>query len=610
MVVESVYLSIAPFIAAFVALALFGKTLRRHSAILAIVMAALSLAIVSMGFLEFKKPFEINFNWLSFGNINFQFGFSVDNISMLFALLVSFVSLLVFVYSSYMSSKEDLPRFYAEMSLFAGSMLGLVFSSNFVTLLIFWEIVGLSSYLLIGFWYDKKGVAAAAKRAFVIILLGDISMIGGVALLSAMFPSLDFNYLNANAAYSSSLVLALALVLVGAFAKSAQFPLHVWLGDAMEGPTPVSTLLHSATMVKAGIFVIARLLPMFGAANMLFPISLIGLLSAFVGATIAFSELDIKRILAFSTVSQLGFMTLALGMNNLGASMLYSVAQTFSKAAIFMIAGIVLHRFNEERDIRKVFFVPGSGLFLIALIGSLGVAGLPPLSDFWGKDGILGSVYSYNTVFFAFTMLTSFVSALYMSRWLFLPAGNFSKISNRASLASEENGKAIPLAMLAPALILLAGVLVAGIFSQPVLVFFGGTETVNMPIALTETAVVVAAVAISYAVFYRGIMKPEMLSNGVVTGLVYRVFANKYWIDVLYNRLASSAINLVFGGVDWFDRNIVDGAVNMLHPVTTGTAGIFKRAYSGLAENHVAGIFVGLVLIIVLIQVFRMMGGL
>ena len=602
MVVEVAYLAIVPFILSFLVLSIFAKRLNRFAPFISIFLAAVSLAILAVSFLEFDQTIEVKFSWLTFANINFTIGFLMDKLSMMFALLVSIISFFVLVYSySYMDKKDALSRFHAEMSLFAGSMLGIVLSSNFITLLIFWEIVGLSSYLLIGFWHYKKEAARAAKKAFVIIILGDVFMFAGIAFLATQFPSLDFNYLNSNATSSPFLTIAMSLILVGAIAKSAQFPLHVWLGDAMEGPTPVSTLLHSATMVKAGIFLVARLLPLYSLAHLLDPIALIGVATAFIGATIAFSEIDIKRVLAFSTVSQLGFMMLALGASKIGASMLYSFTQTFSKAAIFMIAGIIMHSLKEQRDLRKIRIRPKSMIFYIALLGMLVMSGLPPFGDFFGKDTIVGSAMGYNTLFFVTILFTSFISTLYISRWIFLPLGNSIKLKPEGKKKHK-----IPLTMLVPTILLLVGAVSSGFFTPYLFHYFGEAEEFNMLSIVLSTSSVVAAILISYAVFYKKMIKPIVFVRSPL-GIFHKIFVNKYWIDAAYDKFALGMFNFVFKALDYIDVFVIDRIVNLFNPVSEIFADTFKKMQSGVTQTYVVGILLGLLLLFAMLNADKIM---
>src|SRR5271157_3715757 len=386
----------------------------------------------------------VNFTWIQFGTSNVDLGWVLDPLSAIMLVMVSFVGLLIFIYSiGYMKHDENYTRFFCFMSLFAGAMLGVVIANSLLLLFMFWEIVGLTSYLLIGFWYQKPSAAAAAKKAFLTTRIGDVFFLLGIVWLFAQTGTLLFYNSGAGSIESGALHLLLGqpaalgltaagaiglLIFAGAAGKSGQFPLHVWLPDAMEGPTPVSALIHAATMVAAGVYLIARVYPLMqagalagGTTTALTVVTWVGASTAVFAALIAVAQNDIKRILAYSTVSQLGYMMAGLGMGGVAVGMFHLITHAFFKALLFMGVGSVIHGCHEEQDIRRMGGLKADMpvTFLTYAIGMLALCGFPLLfSGFWSKDGILEAARHWSVAKEPFLMLVfgALLTAFYMTR--------------------------------------------------------------------------------------------------------------------------------------------------------------------------------------------------
>jgi NADH-quinone oxidoreductase subunit L len=385
----------------------------------------------------------LNFTWIQFGASNIDLGWVLDPLSAIMLVMVSFVGLLIFIYSiGYMKHDENYTRFFCFMSLFAGAMLGVVIANSLLLLFMFWEIVGLTSYLLIGFWYQKPSAAAAAKKAFLTTRIGDVFFLLGIVWLFAQTGTLLLYNNGAGSIESAALSVLLSqpaalgltaagaiglLIFAGAAGKSGQFPLHVWLPDAMEGPTPVSALIHAATMVAAGVYLIARVYPLMqagtlagGTTTALTVVTWVGAFTAVFAALIAVAQNDIKRILAYSTVSQLGYMMAGLGMGGVAVGIFHLITHAFFKALLFLGAGSVIHGCHEEQNVRRMGGLKSDMplTFLTYAIGMLALCGFPLLSGFWSKDGILEAAQHWSVAKAPLYMLVIGVllTAFYMTR--------------------------------------------------------------------------------------------------------------------------------------------------------------------------------------------------
>ncbi|HET9870141.1 MAG TPA: NADH-quinone oxidoreductase subunit L, partial [bacterium] len=425
----------------FVLIALFTRRSRALSAGISIGAMAACLAMAAVIFLRLAaldpsaRTFTLNWPWLAVPPWQADFGVLIDPLSVNMLLVVTLVSLLVQVYSlGYLKDDERFSTYYSYLSLFTASMLLLVLSTNFLQIFVGWELVGVSSYLLVGFWYFKPEAAEAAKKAFVVNRIGDVGFLMGVATIGMTFGSFDFFQVQgmvaqglADGTYRAGYIAGIALLLFcGAVGKSAQFPLHVWLPDAMEGPTPVSALIHAATMVAAGVYMVARTFPLFSADPMaLSVVAYVGGFTAFFAASIALAQDDIKRILAYSTLSQLGYMMLALGSGGFTAGMFHLTTHACFKALLFLGAGSVIHAVHSN-DIWKMggLAKPMRVTTATFLVAALAISGIPPLAGFWSKDEIFLAVRDSTLPghggLLALAVLTAFLTAFYMFRLFFV----------------------------------------------------------------------------------------------------------------------------------------------------------------------------------------------
>ncbi len=513
-------------------------------------------------------------SWFHAGELELFWGIVVDPLAVVMLGLVTFVALLVQVYSlGYMRGDPRFGWYFAVHSLFAASMLTLVLADNFLLLYVAWELVGICSYLLIGFWHERPAAKEAAKKAFIVTRIGDVGLLVGILLLwrevGSFSMSAAFDAARSGTMSEGVTTAAALLLFLGAMGKSAQVPFHVWLPDAMEGPTPVSALIHAATMVVAGVYLVARAFPIFQAydADPLLVVAIIGLVTALMAATIALVATDLKRVLAYSTISHLGLMMLSLGAFGYTAAVFHLLAHGFAKALLFLGAGSVLHS-TEEQDIRRM-----GGLrkvmpltALVFLVAALSLGGIPILAGFWSKDEILAAVnHNRNAVFIAFALITALLSALYLARAMF--AAFFGRL--RPELEQVHDA---PWQMAWP-MVLLA-VLAAGFgflsFNWPggydgigSFIFFGKGHGFEFTWWLGVLSAVLAVAAFGFAalVYVRGRISLEAAKARFAP--LVRVVENKYYFDELY-QWAVDRVVLVFSGlIALFDRVVVnDLAVN------------------------------------------------
>jgi len=616
-----------------------------------------------------------------------HFRLLIDNLSAFLLALVSLLSTLIALYSiGYMAHEEGRPRYFAEICLFVAGMLGTVSADNFLQLLVFWEIMGLCSYLLIGFWYHKPEAASAAKKAFLVTRIGDVLFLFGIIAIYNVFGTLEFRGIQEELARNWAsidprlLTLIPLLLFGGAVGKSAQFPLHVWLPDAMEGPTPVSALIHAATMVKAGVYLVARsfifLVPtrevspgvhevIAGAVpwDAILVIAIIGGFTAFFAATMALVNYDIKRVLAFSTISQLAYMFLGLGAGawlmashgveegtiGYSAGLFHLTNHAFFKALLFLGAGSVIHAVVTN-DMRKMGglrrHMPITAWTM--LFGCLALAGIPPFSGFWSKDEVLsvtfhaGGDQSAFYALYALGILTAFLTAFYTFRlWFMTFAGSFRG-------PSEEHLHESPRVMTSPLVVLSAFavasgllllLLVPGTFSN--FVYYGASAvenpfkafapTVDGGLLALSVVVALAGLGLAFAVYYRQRIPAERFTRSPVAARVHRVLSNRYGMDAAYDKLAAHggmgiaaaadwfdrrvidgfvnavgrAALAIAGASDWFDRKVVDGTVNALSLSTVRSSLTARRRQTGRVQDYTAVIVLGLSVVILVILIWR-----
>jgi NADH-quinone oxidoreductase subunit L len=534
--------------------------------------------------LRFSQPYY--FPWIEAGGLFVPASLLLDQLSGVMCLVVTGVGGLIHVYSlGYMAHDEESVRYFSYLNLFTFFMLLLVLGGNLPVMFVGWEGVGLCSYLLIGFWFRKKSASDAGKKAFIVNRIGDAGLILGMILAYHSFGSLDLVEIAENAGSLApealgqfGVVTAVCLLLfVGACGKSAQIPLHVWLPDAMEGPTPVSALIHAATMVTAGVYMVCRLAPLFVLSQTaMLVVATIGAATAFMAATIALVQNDIKRVLAYSTVSQLGYMFLACGMGAFGIAVFHLFTHAFFKALLFLGSGSVIHALSGEQDMRRMGglrkFIPWT--FATFLVGTLAIAGIWPLAGFHSKDAILASALGeHGNVFFVIGLVTALLTAFYMARLLFMTF--FGKY-----WGTEQHIHESPWSMLLPLVILAVGSAVGGYvniphFVQPVFRLPAHKEGSHLWLPWVASFTAVAGIAAAYYLYVIYTEVPARIATSMRG--VYRVLDRKYGFDELFNWFASRAVvqgsrDLLWAGLD---TNVIDGAVN-------GTGALFRSLARGV----------------------------
>ena len=559
----------------------------------------------------FQKLISHNIEWLRFSEtLHIDMGILLDPISVMMLVVITTVSALVHLYSiGYMEGESGFSRFYAYLSLFSFSMLGLVVATNIFQMYIFWELVGVSSFLLIGFYYDKPSAIAACKKAFIVTRFADLGFLIGILMISYLTGTFDFIQLTdpsgsamvqgSGASFLGLSVMTWAVILIftGGAGKSAMFPLHIWLPDAMEGPTPVSALIHAATMVVAGVYLVARLFPLFAleATTGLKVVAFIGAFSSLFAAIIACTQIDIKRILAYSTMSQIGYMMLALGvsgyagMKGLGftASMFHLSTHAMFKALLFLGAGSIIHavhsnNMNDMGGLRKHLPVT----HITFLIACLAISGIPPFAGFFSKDEILVAAYESNKIYFAIEWLVAGLTAFYMFRLYY---GVFWGKEQSYEHTPHES----PKTMLIPLIILAVGSVFTGFIPFSELVTSDGKvfEThIHWDIAIASIAVAIVGITMATVMYKKESEVATRISNAI--GVFYTAAYQKFYVDELYFFITKKIIfNLISKPIAWFDRTIVDGTVNMVALVTNLVSALIRDMQSGQLQ-HYAMVFV------------------
>jgi NADH-quinone oxidoreductase subunit L len=578
---------------------------------------------------------EFKFTWIDLLGLKIQMGMLIDPLTAIMLLVVSTVSMLVHIYSvGYMAGDPRFARFFSFLSLFSFSMLGLVIANNFFEIFIFWELVGLTSYLLIGFWFEKKVAADAGKKAFITTRTGDLAFIIGILILTTAAGTFNFKEIfhQIEAGHISAGLLTLSAIFIfgGAVGKSAQFPLHVWLPDAMEGPTPVSALIHAATMVAAGVYLVARTITIYLAApDAALVVASIGCFTAFLAASIGLVQNDIKRVLAYSTISQLGYMIMVLGLGGMTAGIFHLYTHAFFKALLFLGAGSVIHAMhtNDIWDMGGLY--PKMKVTAITfIIASLSISGIFPLSGFWSKDEILAvASHFHNPIFLIGGVLVAGMTSFYMFRLCFVTFFGTPRDKHKFDHAHES-----PKVMTIPLMILAFLSIFAGWVGIPWLkhgfssfVYHHEPHHVepNFLLMLISTIVALSGIYLAYAMYYKKSISPERLKQKFA--FPYKVLYHKYYFDELYHAIIINPIlklsDLLFvkfdvGVIDWlvngvgnftvflsdvkewFDSHIVDGAVNGVAYVTRGVGSNLRKVQTGQVQTYAFVIFFGLVLII------------
>ncbi len=558
--------------------------------------------------------------WLQFtDSLVIHIGILLDPLSVMMLVVITTVSLMVHIYSlGYMKGEKGFARYYAFLSLFTFSMLGLVVATNIFQMYIFWELVGVSSYLLIGFYYERPSAVAAAKKAFIVTRFADLGFLLGILLLSFYTNTFDFASLTdlngpAIAQPTTAVFMGLSvttwamlLIFMGGAGKSAMFPLHIWLPDAMEGPTPVSALIHAATMVVAGVYLVARLFPVysFTSPDSLEVIAYVGSFTSLFAAIIACTQLDIKRVLAFSTLSQIGYMMVALGVSGyasegLGymASLFHLFTHAFFKALLFLGAGSVIHAVHSnlmtDMGGLKKYMPITHVTFLIAC---LTIAGIPPLSGFFSKDEILVAAFEHNKLIFGVQWLVAGITAFYMFRLYF-------NIFWSQTPAYHHTPHESPSTMTIPLIILALASVFSGFVPFHDLVTSDGNPLhteFHWMIAVPSVLVGLLGISIAYVLYFKKNEKPESIANSL-KGL-YTMAYRKFYIDEVYLFITHNIIfKFISRPVAWFDRHIVDGTMNLIGNTTVATSGSIKKMQSGQVQWYIWYFTSGVLMLVLLI---------
>ena len=649
----------------FLMIGIFGRKTPEKGGYIAIAGAllsfliALAISIEYLGSDEFANgvAIESSIRWFEIGDYTLNLGYYVDGLTCVMMLFSSFISTLIFIYSiGYMHDQgERKNRYYAEVSLFLTGMLGLIVSSNFLELFIFWEVMGLCSYLLIGFWSFRHdngdeasaNAASAAKKAFLVTRMGDVCLMGGLFIFLNLFHSLDYSAMfesaEAVAAANPGLfTLALCLMFGGVIGKSAQFPLHDWLPDAMAGPTTVSSLIHAATMVKAGVYLVARGFPLYVQdVNVMLFVAIIGGITAFIAATMALNNMNIKKVLAYSTISQLGYMILslgaggylwALGYEELGAlgffaGCFHMMNHAFFKALLFMGSGSVIHGCGTE-DMRLM-----GGLFkkmkitaTTMLFGCLAIAGIPIFSGFWSKDLVIDTAMNaFNNgaegaaiwflILWLLAVITAFMTAFYMFRMWFM-----TFMGEPRENAQHCHGES-PKTMTTPLIILAGFALVSGLFMffglTDMLAFEGeaidgvehGIELFTNPFTYMTIILAILGIGIAYMMYVKKTMDPGKFNKNGESWL-YTALTKRWWFPDLYNQISWKLGYGVAKGVNYIDRQIVDGTVNGLSSAVVGGGDVMSKVQTGHVQDYSSVVLFGVSVLSVLILVtFALLGG-
>ncbi|MCB2231051.1 NADH-quinone oxidoreductase subunit L [bacterium] len=590
------------------------------------------------------EPLEYFFYLTTFKGINFEIGILIDGLTAVMLMVVTTVASCVHIYSlGYMKDDPRFSRFFSYLSLFCFSMLGLVLANNFFMIFIFWELVGLTSYLLIGFWFEKKSAADAGKKAFITTRIGDLGFIVGLMMVGAYAGTFNYGGVFEKVASgqipTAVLTVMAAFIFCGAIGKSAQFPLHVWLPDAMEGPTPVSALIHAATMVAAGVYLVARSMNLYvGAPEAAMIVAVIGLVTSFIAASIGLVQNDIKRILAYSTVSQLGYMIMALGLYGYDVGMdphahsagfyagtFHLMTHAFFKGLLFLGAGSVIHAVHTN-DIQDMGGLLGkmkitSVTFILA---SLSIAGIFPLAGFWSKDEIVAATHGH-PIFNIFTLIIAFMTAFYMFRLCFLTFFGKPRDQHRYEHAHESpRSMSWPLAFLGFLAVSAGWVGIPTLHGFSSFVFFGEPyhTSFHWDVMIISTIVAVAGIVLAYLIYYKKSISADMLAEKFRP--IHTFLYNKWYFDELYSfviinpilalgrflwtfdaRIVDGLVNgaawltIVWADIKWwFDKWIVDGAVNGAGWIVSQGSGLLRLIQNGAVQFYALFVLGGLLVLI------------
>lgn len=581
-------------LAACLLIALFflrSKTLSSYTAIAGILISFLcTLCLAGQIFADQSSTIEFEqfIPWIRFDSLTIDFGCLLNPLSVMMLLVVTGVGSAIFIYSrGYMAEDPGMPRFFAFLSLFAFSMIGIVLADNFIQLFMFWELVGLSSYLLIGFWYEKPSAADAGVKAFMVNRLADFGFLCGIILLwglSDLGQGRSFRFTDLAMIVPqldpALLTTAALLLFCGVVGKSAQVPLHVWLADAMEGPTPVSALIHAATMVAAGIYLLARTFFIFEPlASALAVIAYVGGITALLTATLAVVENDIKRILAYSTLSQLGLMVMALGLSGPLAGMYHLTTHAFFKALLFLGAGSVIYALHHEQNIWNMQGLlkkmPVTGVTF--LIGTLALSGIFPLSGFWSKDEILALAFTHNTLLYWMATITSGLTAFYMGRLFFTAFWGEPSYKIHAHES--------PAVMTFPLIFLALLSVIGGFIGIPHFLYPQAEHPhLNMTVALVSSVVAIAGLGLAFFIYGK---RPACDPLETKLGFLYTILKNKYYFDAVYGWYVKTVQQGAANILAWWERTvIIRFGVHGLTDAANSAGKIFRLLQTGLVQLY------------------------
>ena len=601
----------------------FGKKISKNlSGIIASAAVFASFAISVLIFIDLEEHKEVTshivplFSWINSDTLKIPFEFLVDPLSSWFLLIITGIGFLIHIYSmGYMHDDEGFSRFFTYLNLFIFFMLLLVLGNNYLIMFVGWEGVGLCSYLLIGFWFKNTAYNNAAKKAFIMNRVGDLGFLMGIILIFVTFGSISYDqvFSVASSGNHATVTIIALLLFIGAMGKSAQLPLYTWLPDAMAGPTPVSALIHAATMVTAGIYMIVR-------SNVFYSMSdeashivaIVGVATALFAATIGLFQNDIKKVLAYSTVSQLGLMFLGLGVGAYSSSVFHVTTHAFFKALLFLGAGSVIHAMGGEQDMRKMGglwkHLPITGK--VMAIGTLAISGFPLLSGFFSKDEILAHTYEHSKALWFFGMITSILTAFYMFRLLFLTFfGNF-----RGTHEQEHHLHESPKSMTFPLIVLAILSIAGGVLGLPE--FWGMTNWMHHhldsiivhknPSVLNHekewilmglaTAAALATIFFAYMVYMKNRILPEA-NDSKLTGIKKLIY-NKYYIDEIYEALIRKPLDALSEVFKYIDTKVIDSVVDGVGTTVTGMSALVRKVQTGHIGFYIFGMVLGIIAIL------------
>jgi NADH-quinone oxidoreductase subunit L len=604
---------------------IFSRWIKEKAGVIAnlTVFSSFVLSIVAFTRVLQGEIFNGNyFSWIKAGNFEATFGLQVDQLSIVMMLVVTGVGFLIHLYSvGYMHGDPGVARYFSYLNLFIFSMLMLVMGNNLLLLYLGWEGVGLCSYLLIGFWYEKESAAKAGFKAFITNRVGDFGFALGIMLIFTTLGTINYSeiFSQTDKLLSAGVLTTSALLLfLGATGKSAQFPLYIWLPDAMEGPTPVSALIHAATMVTAGVYMVARFNPLFSLSpETMMVVVIIGTFTALFAATMALVNKDIKRVLAYSTISQLGYMFIGVGVGAYTAGIFHLMTHAFFKALLFLSAGSVMHALANETNIDRMgaLYPKIKTTAITFIVAWLAISGIPPFSGFFSKDEILAKAFAYSPWVWGFGVVGALLTAFYMSRLVFLTFFGKSRVSHEVEHHIHESPKVMTIPLMLLAILAVIGGWVgipqilggsnhfehflAPVFEQAQSHLHFAHPSLSTEYLLMGMSVLVGLVGISiaYLMYIKGSIDPVKM--GARFSGVYRLLFNKYYVDEILNSLVYQPLwKASLWLWKFFDNVIIDGFVNLVGKLMLLLSLFVRRIQTGYVQNYAAFVILGAIIIL------------